>query len=151
MMNKNKFMLSALEEAEKALKSGEIPVGCVIANKEKIISRAFNMRETHMNALYHAEILAIEEACKKVNDWRLTDFDIYVTLEPCMMCAGAILNARLRRVYFGAYDERAGGIRYIEEKITNKEEKIEIYGGICIEECEAVLKKFFNGVRRKSP
>jgi len=142
-------MLSALEEAEKALKLGEIPVGCVIAYKNKIISKAYNMRETGKNAVYHAEILAITDACKKIGGWRLDDCDIYVTLEPCMMCAGAILNARLKRLYFGAYDENAGGVGYIEEKIFQKESGLEIYGGICLDECEQMLTRFFIDLRKK--
>ena len=149
---KNKFMLSALDEAEKALALGEIPVGCIITHNNEVISKAHNMREKGRNALYHAEILAIDEACKKINDWRLNECDIYVTLEPCMMCAGAILNARFRRIYFGAYacdESPSGGIKYIEEKIFHKEENIEIYGGICLAECAEILKRFFVDLRKK--
>ena len=108
MTNDECFMQEALREAKTALELGEAPVGAVIVRGGEIIARAHNTRETEKNALHHAEILAIDAACKALHGWRLSDCELYVTLEPCVMCAGAIINARLRRVVFGAFDEKAG-------------------------------------------
>ena len=102
-----KFMKSAIKEAKKAEKIDEIPVGAVIIQDGKIIARGYNKRETKQDALMHAEINAISKACKKLGSWRLDGCDIYVTLEPCPMCAGAIIQARIENVYFGAYDPKA--------------------------------------------
>ena len=103
-----KFMREALKQAKRAARLGEMPVGAVIVRNGEIISRAYNRRETKKNALYHAEITAIERACKRLGGWRLPNCEMYVTLEPCPMCAGAILNARIERVYYGAPDEKSG-------------------------------------------
>lgn len=108
MTNDERFMQEALREAKTALELGEAPVGAVIVRGGEIIARAHNTRETEKNALHHAEILAIDASCKALRGWRLSDCELYVTLEPCVMCAGAIINARLRRVVFGAFDEKAG-------------------------------------------
>lgn len=144
------FMEEALLEAEKAYNEGEIPVGCVIVKSGKIISSAYNMRETTQNAVMHAEIAAIEQACKYVNSWRLNDCDLYVTLEPCAMCAGAIMNARLRRVYFGAYDLNSGALGSAADisQIKGFNHKLEVYGGICEDECSEIITKFFKERRR---
>ena len=103
----NKFMEEAIKEAQKALKNQEVPIGAVIVKENKIISRGFNKREHKKNSLLHAEIVAIEKACKKLKDWRLEDCEIYVTLEPCPMCAGAILNSRIKKIYYGTKDKTA--------------------------------------------
>ena len=104
-----KFMKAALKEAQKAYDKLEVPVGCVIVKDNKIIARAHNLKETKTDTTKHAEILAIQKASKKLKSWRLTDCDMYVTLEPCSMCAGAIIQSRLNKVYYGAYDEKTGG------------------------------------------
>ncbi len=142
-MKKNEYMLAAIEEAKKAFDVGEVPVGCIITRKNEIISRTHNLRETERNAISHAEILAINEACLKKGDWRLDDCEMYVTLEPCMMCTGAILNSRIKKLYFGAYDLSAGK----SDELINK--GIEFYGGICEEECRSILNKFFCKVRNR--
>ena len=104
-----KFMKAALKEAEKAERKEEVPIGCVIVKDGKIFARAHNLRQTKRLATAHAEILAIEKACRKIKDWRLDGYEIFITLEPCAMCAGAIANARISKVYFGAYEKKGGG------------------------------------------
>ena len=108
MIEEEKFMKKALKEAEKAYAKEEIPVGAVIVKNGKIIARAYNQKETSKNACGHAEILAIQKACKKLNAWRLLDCEMYVTLEPCPMCAGALINSRISKVYIGTDDEKTG-------------------------------------------
>ena len=141
-----KFMKEALKEAQKAYDKLEIPVGAVIVKNGKIISRAHNLKETKQTATAHAEILAIQKANKKLNNWRLVDCDIYVTLEPCDMCMGAILSSRIKNIYIGTLDPKK------EEKIDINKYK-EKYGtnieyGIMQEESEEVLKKFFKDLRK---
>ena len=103
-----KFMREALKEARKAYEKDEIPVGAIIVKDGKIISRAYNSRESSKNAIAHAEVLAIKKACKKLDAWRLLDCEMYVTLEPCPMCAGAIINSRISKIYIGTDDEKSG-------------------------------------------
>ena len=105
---KEKFMKEALKEAKKAYEKDEIPVGAVIVKDNKIIARAHNLKESKNNSICHAEILAIQKACKKLNSWRLLDCEMYVTLEPCSMCAGALINSRIKKVYIGTADEKTG-------------------------------------------
>ena len=112
------FMGIALKEADKAAALGEVPVGAVVVWKNKIVSQAFNTRETDKNALCHAEIKAIDEACRKLGGWRLFMCELFVTLEPCPMCAGAIINSRIKRVVFGARDEKAGAVVSREETFS---------------------------------
>lgn len=144
------FMKAALSEAEKAYAIGEVPVGCVITYENQIIARAHNKRETNQNALHHAEVLAIDEACKVLGEWRLDQCDLYVTLEPCLMCTGAILNARIRNVFFGAYDLQAGEsellVRPRYGKLRNP--NIKVYEGIHKEECQKLLDSFFKSIRK---
>ena len=147
-MNK-KFMKEALVLAREAAAKGEVPVGAVIVRDGEIIARGRNMREEKQNALSHAEIEAINEACKALNSWRLDDCELYVTLEPCPMCAGAIINARIKTLIFGAYDSKAGSI----DSIVNLcdlpyNHKVEVYGGICEDECLAVITDFFEKLRK---
>lgn len=111
MLKQEKFMNEALKEAKKAYKKEEIPVGAVIVKEGKIIARAYNLKETKTSTIAHAEILAINKASKKLNNWRLTDCQMYVTLEPCPMCAGAIILSRIDKVYIGALDEKTGAAR----------------------------------------
>lgn len=144
-----KFMRAALKEAEKAEKIWETPVGAVIVRDGKIISRGYNRRETKKNALMHAEIIAIDKACKKLGGWRLPECDIYVTLEPCPMCTGAIIQARINNVYFGAFDEKSGCLGSCCDLSAILPHKISYQGGILREECEQLLKNFFKKLRKK--
>lgn len=147
-----KFMKAALKEAEKAERKEEVPIGCVIVKDGKIFARAHNLRQTKRLATAHAEILAIEKACRKIKDWRLDGYEIFVTLEPCAMCAGAIANARISKVYFGAYEKKGGGavskFNILSESGLNHVTEWE--GGVLEEECSAVIKNFFSSRRKKS-
>ncbi len=137
-------MKKALLEAQRAYEEGEVPVGAVIVRKGEIISVGRNMREQKQNALSHAEIEAINAACKKLGSWRLDECEMYVTLEPCPMCAGAIINARIKTLIFGAYDLKSGSIDSVINLCDYPyNHKPEIYGGISEEECLALLQKFF--------
>lgn len=144
-----KFMKSAIKEAEKAEKIDEIPVGAVIVQDGKIIARGHNKREIKQDALMHAEINAISKACRKLGSWRLEDCDIYVTLEPCPMCAGAIIQARIENVYFGAYDPKAGCLGSVCDLSGILPHKIKYEGGIMQTECEELLKSFFKNLRKR--
>ena len=148
MCAENQYMRAALEMAREAFDDGEVPVGAVVVRNGEIISRGRNRREKAKNALLHAEIDAINQACKALGGWRLWNCEIYVTLEPCPMCAGAILNAHIPQVYFGAYDFKNGSCG----TITNLFEmpynfKPACQGGIMQEECAALLKSFFRKLR----
>lgn len=146
-MNK-KFMQEALSEAHLAFSQGEVPVGAVIVKDGKIIARAHNAREQKKNALSHAEIECINKACNVLGDWRLDGCEMYVTLEPCPMCTGAILNARISTLVFGAYDLNAGSIESVANIRDHKYFKIpEIYGGILEDECKEILKESFLQMR----
>lgn len=144
----SRFMSRAIELAKIAANEGEIPVGAVIVKDGKIIGEGYNMREQKQNALSHAEIEAINDACKATGDWRLGDCTIYVTLEPCPMCAGAIVNARIREVVFGAYDLNMGCMDSVTSITALPFAKdITVYGGIKEDECKQVLTEFFKNVR----
>ena len=146
-MNK-KFMLAALEESRLAAQKGEVPVGAVIVKDGEIIAKGRNMREEKQNSLSHAEIEAINCACKKLGSWRLDGCEMYVTLEPCPMCAGAIINSRISTLIFGAYDSRAGSIDSVVNLCDYPyNHKVEIYGGIMEDECLEILQKFFKNLR----
>ncbi len=143
-------MSAALKEAEKAAARGEVPVGAVMVQNGEIIAAAGNRREETQNALSHAEIEVIRLACQRLNRWRLDDCELYVTLEPCPMCAGAILNARIKTVVFGAYDSAWG----CADSVVNLFDqsfgvKPEVYGGIREDECLAVLQNFFKEIRHE--
>ena len=144
-----KFMREALKQAKRASALGEMPVGAVIVRDGEIISRAYNRRETKKNALYHAEITAIDRACKKLGGWRLPRCEMYVTLEPCPMCAGAILNSRIEHVYYGASDEKSGccgsKINLLDMNLCNY--TVTVTGGILENECRDIIKKFFRNLR----
>ena len=144
-----KFMKSAIREAEKAEKIDEIPVGAVIVKDGKVVARGHNKREIKQDALMHAEIGAISKACKKLGSWRLDGCDIYITLEPCPMCAGAIIQARIENVYFGAYDPKAGCLGSVCDLSGILPHKIKYEGGIMQAECEELLKSFFRNLRKK--
>ena len=144
-----KFMKEALKEAQKAYNKLEVPVGAVIVKDGKIISRANNQKECKNDTTNHAEILAIKKASKKLNSWRLLDCDMYVTLEPCSMCAGALIQSRIRKVYIGALDEKTGAcgsvLNLLEDYKFNH--IVEVEKGVLKEECETLLKKFFRELR----
>ena len=144
----NKFMKAALKEAEKALAAGEVPIGAVIVADDKIVSRGHNRRTAKQIATAHAEIEAIEKACKKFKSWRIPECEIYVTLEPCPMCMGAMLNARIKKVYFGAYEAKG---RSMTEQLAASNlvnHRIEVEGGVMKEECAEALSSFFSDMRR---
>ncbi len=145
------FMREALAEAEKAAALGEVPVGAVIVRGGEIIARAHNERETGKDATRHAEIIAIERACAALGGWRLIGCDMYVTLEPCPMCAGAAVNARLVRVIYGAPDLRAGAFgSVIDLNSYPLNHKPEIIGGVLADECLAPIREFFRKKRKKA-
>ncbi len=144
------YMEQALKEAEKAYKKLEVPVGAVIVKDGKIIAKGHNQKETKTDTTKHAEIIAIQKASKKLKSWRLTDCEMYVTLEPCTMCAGAIINSRIKKIYIGAMDEKtgvAGSVLNIFEDYTFNH-KVEVEKGIKKEECENILKQFFKELRK---
>ena len=144
-----KFMKVALKEAEKSYNDGEVPIGAVIVLDGKIIARGRNKRNKSKNAIAHAEILAINKACKKFNDWRLENAEMYVTLEPCPMCAGAIANSRIKKVYFGAYERKSGAVLSNFHILfsTGLNHQVEVEGGIMEEECSNLIKNFFKNKR----
>ena len=149
-MNKD-FMQRAISLAQKAAQMGEVPVGAVIVKNGEIIAEGYNMRENKQNALSHAEIEAINSACKKLNSWRLDDCELYVTLEPCPMCAGAIINSRIKRVVFGAYEPKSGSCS--ADSVVNLfnlpyNHTPEVYGGICEKECAEIITEFFKQKRQ---
>lgn len=144
------FMKRALTLAKEAAASGEVPVGAVIVRDGEIIAEGINRRESEKNALCHAEIEAVNNACRKLGGWRLPGCELYVTLEPCPMCAGAIINSRIEKVYFGAYDKKAGGVRSLVRLFDFPYNHIpEVIGGIMEEECAGVLSDFFLELREK--
>jgi tRNA(adenine34) deaminase len=141
-----KYMYAALSEAKKAERAGEVPIGAIIVKDNKIIGRGYNKREKKQLATAHAEIFAINQACRKLNSWRLDDCDMYVTLEPCLMCLGAIINARIKNVYFGSFDDKredkpSGIFNLAVDNGLNHNIKTE--GGILEEECKKIVKNFF--------
>ena len=143
-----KFMQLAISEAKKAAAENEVPVGAVIVKDGVVLAAAHNMREQKQNALSHAEIEAINLACKNLGSWRLDGCEMYVTLEPCPMCTGAIINARIKTVIFGAFDKNAGCM----DSVINLCDyplghKVEIYAGICEDECQKLLQDFFENLR----
>lgn len=144
-----KFMKEALKEARKAFEKEEVPIGAVIVRDGKIIAKAHNLRETKKQACAHAEILAIEKACKKIGAWRLENCELYVTLEPCPMCAGAIINSRIKKIYIGAMDEKGGavGSKINLLKDVKLNHSVEVETGILNEECSKILKDFFKKLR----
>lgn len=143
-----KFMKEAIIEGQKAGERGEVPVGAVIVKDGEIIARASNHREEKQNALSHAEIEAINIACKKLGTWRLDECDLYVTLEPCPMCAGAIISSRIKTLIYGAYDSATGSIDSVINLCDYPyPHHPRIYGGIYEEDCSRLLKEFFGNLR----
>ncbi len=144
-------MREALKEAEKAAQKGEVPIGAVIVSDNKIIARGHNLKETAADATAHAEIIAIKKASKKLGRWRLTNSTIYVTLEPCLMCMGALIQARIERLVFGCYDPKAGACGSLYDLSQDKRlnHQIKVTEGVMAVECGKILKGFFKGLRNK--
>lgn len=151
MEEREKFMKAALKEARKAESAEEVPIGCVLVKDGKVVARAYNKRQKNRVVTAHAEILAIEKASAKIKDWRLDDFEMYVTLEPCAMCAGAIAGSRIKKVYFGAYEKKGGGVEskfnILDESGLNHVTAHE--GGVMEEECSSLIREFFSARRAK--
>lgn len=145
-----KYMRFALKEAQKAALIDEVPVGCIIVLNDKIIAKAHNKKETTNDPCGHAEIIAIRKACKKINNWRLENCEMYVTIEPCIMCSGAIIQSRIKKVFYGAKDNKGGGlgtsINVLEAKNINHVP--EVYGGILLEECSKIISEYFKTKRK---
>ena len=146
-----KFMKEAIKQAKKAEAIGDVPIGCVIVHDGKIIARGYNKRNKDKTVLAHAELLAMKKACKKLGDWRLEDCTMYITLEPCQMCAGAIVQARIPRVVIGAMNPKAGCagsiINLLQMQQFNHQVQTDI--GICGDECSTMLSTFFKELRKK--
>ncbi len=144
-----KFMREALALAQKAKKKGEVPIGAVVVYRGKIIGKGYNLRTRLQMATAHAEVRAIEKACKKLHSWRLPESEIYITLEPCPMCMGAILNARIDKVYFGAYEAKGRSLTNELAKANLLNHSVEVTGGILEKECAEVLSSFFSEMRAR--
>ncbi|WP_341321948.1 tRNA adenosine(34) deaminase TadA [Solibacillus sp. FSL H8-0523] len=145
------YMQQALEEAQKAAVLGEVPIGAVLVYKDEIIARAHNLRETTQNALTHAESMVIQEACEKIGSWRLEETTLYVTLEPCPMCAGAILQSRVPRVVYGARDLKAGCVDSLYRLLNDPRFNHEciVTEGLLADECGQILTDFFRALRER--
>ena len=151
MTQDEKYMKAALREAKKAYKLDEVPIGCVIVQNDKIIARGYNRRNTDKNTLAHAEMSAIKKASKKTGDWRLEDCTMYVTLEPCQMCAGAIVQSRLGKVVIGSMNPKAGCAGSVINLLQMKQfnHQVEMVTGVLEEECSTMLSGFFQELREK--
>lgn len=145
------YMKLAIEEANKAAAIGEVPIGAIIVYKDEVIAIAYNLRETTKNATTHAELLAIQEACNKLENWRLEETTLYVTLEPCPMCAGAILQSRIPRVVYGARDAKAGCVDSLYHLLNDSRfnHECDVTEGVLAEECGNLLTEFFRDLRAK--
>jgi tRNA(adenine34) deaminase len=149
MEDKVKYMKKALRAADRGLKEGEVPIGAVVVYHGKIIGRGYNRRLKKQLASAHAEMMAIDAACKKLGSWRLPEAEIYVTLEPCPMCMGAILNARIDKLYFGAYEQKG---RSFTDELANANllnHTVEVEGGVLQEECSQKITTFFSDMRKR--
>ena len=142
-----RFMREALRLAERAKKKGEVPIGAVVVAGGRIVGRGYNTRTRSQMATAHAEMRAIDRACKKLHSWRLPDAELYVTLEPCPMCMGAALNARIARIYFGAYEQKGRSLTMELANANLLNHRVEVTGGVLQEECAAVLTSFFTEMR----
>lgn len=146
-----KYMKAALKEAQKAYALKEVPIGCVIVRDDKIIGKGYNRRNTDKNVLSHAELIALREACKKTGDWRLEDCTIYVTLEPCQMCAGALVQARMHKVVIGTMNQKAGCagsvINLLQMEAFNHQ--VEVVTDVLADECSTMMSEFFRELREE--
>ena len=150
MNNDEKFMRLALEQAHLAYQIGEVPVGAVVVKNGEVVGTGYNRRETDKNAVAHAELLAINDACKNLGGWRLWECELYVTLEPCPMCAGAIINSRIKRLVYGASDKKAGSVESIVKMFDLPyNHKPPYTAGVLEEECSQILKNFFKEMRSR--
>ncbi|MDD6292256.1 MAG: tRNA adenosine(34) deaminase TadA [Eubacteriales bacterium] len=151
MTTEERYMKAAIKQAKKAENIDEVPIGCVIVYQGKIIARGYNRRNIDKNTLSHAELNAIKKASKKLGDWRLDDCEMYVKLEPCQMCAGAIVQSRIKKVYIGSMNPKAGSAGSVINLLQVKEfnHQVEIESGILQEECSEMLSDFFRNLRRR--
>lgn len=150
MTSDERFMLLAIEQARKAEEIGEVPIGAVVVREGEVVGAGYNRRETGKNALCHAELEAINAACARLGGWRLWECEIYVTLEPCPMCAGAIINSRLRRVIYGCDDPKAGSVRSVINMFDLPyNHKPEVTSGVLAGECSEMLSSFFRELRER--
>lgn len=150
-MDDKAYMAQALELARRAMETGDVPVGCVLVQKEQVVGRGRNRREQRQNALLHAEIEAINQACQALGRWRLEDCTLYVTLEPCPMCAGAILQARIPRVVFGARDPKGGAMGGVIDLFWEQfNHRPAVTAGVLEQQCAKLLREFFDGKRRRA-
>ena len=152
MTREEKYMKEAIKQAKKAYAIGEVPIGCVIVYQDKIVGRGYNRRITDKNTLSHAELNAIKKASKVMGDWRLDDCEMYITLEPCQMCSGAIVQSRIKKVYIGCMNTKAGCAGSILNllQVPQFNHQVEMEKGILEEECSQMLKQFFKELREKS-
>ncbi|KYG58616.1 tRNA-specific adenosine deaminase [Planococcus maritimus] len=146
------FMGLAIEEAQKAAAKGEVPIGAIIVQDDRVIARAHNLRETTRNAVTHAELLAIQQACETLDNWRLEDTKLYVTLEPCPMCAGAILQSRIPHVVYGARDIKAGCVDSLYRLLNDERfnHQCEVTENVLADECGGLLTQFFRDLRKRN-
>lgn len=151
MTREEKYMREAIKQAKKAYAIGEVPIGCVIVYEDKIVGRGYNRRMIDKNTLSHAELNAIRKASKTLGDWRLDDCEMYVTLEPCQMCSGAIVQSRIRKVYIGSMNPKAGCAGSIMNllQVSQFNHQVELERGILEETCSQMLKQFFRELREK--
>lgn len=151
MTTDEKYMREAIKQAHKAAKIDEVPIGCVIVYDDKIIARGYNRRNTDKSTLAHAEIIAIRKAAKVIGDWRLEDCTMYITLEPCPMCAGAIVQARIPRVVVGAMNPKAGCAGSVINllQMDGFNHKAELTSGVLVDECRTMLQDFFKEMRKR--
>ena len=145
------FMNRALKEARKALEIGEVPIGAVIVKDEEIIASGYNKREILKNPLAHAEIIAIDKASEKLDSWRLLDCTMYVTIEPCIMCAGAIVNSRVERLVIGSMDHKMGACGSIVDLVRNEKfnHRVDLTKGVLEDQCSKIMKDFFKKLRQR--
>ena len=150
-MTDEAYMKLAIREAKKARAIGEVPIGCIIVYEDKIIARGYNKRVAKKSVLAHAEILAIKKACKKIGDWRLEGCTMYITLEPCPMCAGAIIQARIPRVVIGSLNPKAGCAGSVLDMmhVDGFNHQVDVTTGVCDEECSKMMKEFFRELRER--
>lgn len=151
MTREEKYMKEAIKQAQKAYVIGEVPIGCIIVHEDKVIGRGYNRRITDKNTLSHAELNAIKKASKKLNDWRLDNCEMFITLEPCQMCSGAIVQSRIKKVYIGSMNPKAGCAGSILNllQVPQFNHQVEIETGILAEQCSQMLKQFFRELREK--
>lgn len=151
MTQDEKYMKEAIKQAKKAYAIGEVPIGCVIVYQDKIIGRGYNRRTIDKNTLAHAEMIAIKKASKKMDDWRLEDCTMYVTLEPCQMCSGAIVQSRMKKVVIGCMNPKAGCAGSVLNLLQVEEfnHQVELETGVLGEECSQMMKQFFKELREK--